>query len=171
MVKKVTLSVPDELFDKMQKWKRSFNFSGIFQRAITQAIENKENYRERIERKISMTELIERLREEKMENDAIWLDVGREEGEGWIQNAHYDEIKIVINTPGSEIPKQELMQHNDWQVDYFNSLMRESFIHVMEGEEIYDFDYDGKEYELFERGWKEAVVDLWEEIKDKVENE
>ena len=43
MVKKVTLSVPDVLFKKMQKWRKVLNFSRIFQEAVRMKFK-KENY-------------------------------------------------------------------------------------------------------------------------------
>ena len=44
MSKKVSISVPDELHEKMAKWRKSLNFSKIFQDVVSNEIGKKENY-------------------------------------------------------------------------------------------------------------------------------
>ncbi len=43
MAQKITISVPDELHEKMQQWKDSFNYSGLFQDVVSKEIQRKED--------------------------------------------------------------------------------------------------------------------------------
>ena len=47
MVKRITVSVPDELHEKMEKWRSNFNFSKVFQNAVSGAIQKKEDFEKR----------------------------------------------------------------------------------------------------------------------------
>ena len=42
MVKRTTISIPDELYEKMEKWSKSINFSKEFREHISGIIHNKE---------------------------------------------------------------------------------------------------------------------------------
>ena len=60
MVKKVTLSVPDELFKEMQKWRKALNFSGIFQEAVSNEVQKKELFKNKLrEQDKTMKEIFE----------------------------------------------------------------------------------------------------------------
>jgi len=43
MTQKITISIPDELHEKMQHWKDSFNYSGLFQDAVSKEIQKRED--------------------------------------------------------------------------------------------------------------------------------
>jgi post-segregation antitoxin (ccd killing protein) len=60
MAKKVNITVPDELHEKMQKCRKDFNFSAIFQEAVAEAIERKESFRKRLEEDEDMAAIVER---------------------------------------------------------------------------------------------------------------
>ena len=45
MAQKITLSIPDMLHEKLTQWRSSFNFSKLFQEALTEAIQKKRPYR------------------------------------------------------------------------------------------------------------------------------
>ena len=60
MVKKVTLSVPDELFKEMQKWRKALNFSRIFQEAVSNEVQKKELFKTKLrEQDKTMKEIFE----------------------------------------------------------------------------------------------------------------
>ena len=60
MVKKVTLSVPDELFKEMKKWRKALNFSRIFQEAISNEVQKKELFKTKLrEQDKTMKEIFE----------------------------------------------------------------------------------------------------------------
>ena len=44
MTQKVTLSIPDMLHEKLNKWRESFNLSKMFQDALLDAIQKKEEF-------------------------------------------------------------------------------------------------------------------------------
>ena len=174
MAKKVTISVPNELHEKMQKWRESFNFSSIFQEAIASAIEKKEAFKKRLREVTTMEQVVERLRREKVEVAKDYFEQGKKDGLEWAKAASYDEIqyalqwetvdKTELDTPGligTDPTRNEVLG------DYFGDVIEDDsnmgFIETIHGH------YMPNEYFIsWEAGWKEAVEEFWHEIKDKL---
>jgi hypothetical protein len=121
-----------------------------------------------------ITELISRLKKEKQEERherlAPWYDTGKWEGKSFINEASIDEIKIVVDAHpyGPEIPIEELIEHDESNDFYFNVHIGESLKETADGYEIDIPDYDSEEYESFQKGWMDGVVEIWEQIKHKL---
>ena len=64
---KITISVPDELYEKMKEWKSSLNFSQVFQNAISGMIQKKEALTSKIRNEIDFSSVVDRLKKEKVE--------------------------------------------------------------------------------------------------------
>ncbi|HSL41238.1 MAG TPA: hypothetical protein VK857_12765, partial [Desulforhopalus sp.] len=77
MAKKVTISIPDMLHEQLEKWRESFNLSKMFQDVVAEAIHKKEEFQKRIREDLDLTQVIERLRREKLESDGNCFDTGR----------------------------------------------------------------------------------------------
>ena len=161
MSKKTTISIPDELHEKMEKWKEHFNFSRVFQDAIREKIERKENFQKRLDAGgFDMEATIERLRAERDEGEEILFDEGKNDGLEWAKNSHYSNIRDALkwNPRNGDVPDQEELR-----------------------EEIRDMIHDG-EYLGFEAnswemddvttkwalGWVEGVKEFWSQVEDKL---
>ena len=48
MVKRVNISVPDELYERMQKWRKQVNLSNEFQKMVSKLIDQKEALMEQL---------------------------------------------------------------------------------------------------------------------------
>jgi predicted CopG family antitoxin len=171
MSKKITVSVPDDLYRKMKRWKGRFSYSKIFQKAMSELIEKQEKFEKIRKEDTSMDELISRLKkekqEEKQEKLTPWYDLGKMEGKSFINTASIDEIKIVVDAHpyGSEIPIGELIEHNEFNDLYFNQRIGELLTETAYGYEVDIPDDDSEEYESFQRGWMDGVIEIWEQIK------
>ncbi len=161
MSKKITVSVPDELHLKMTEWRESFNFSKIFQKAVSTMIQRKEEFRKRLQSNLDMAAIAERLRREKLESQTERSERGRKEGVKWARSAHYKELQYALRWLPEENP-----QRNEVIGDYFSDLFttnRELQRIAPEG------NNDSSEYvRAFLAGWKEGVEAFWNEIKDKL---
>jgi hypothetical protein len=158
MTKKVTLSVSDELSEKMEKWKDSFNFSGIFQEAITEAIQRKEDFQKRLKEDPKMNEIIERLRKEKAESEKEWFEIGKTEGLEWAKVSSYDELQIVLTADGDEIPMDLLNKNDDVNEEWFQ-------------EQVYDYyvlPRDTIADTRFQAGFMRGVREFWKEVANKI---
>ena len=163
MTKKITISVPDELHERMGKWKGSFNFSRIFQKAMWEAIIKKENFIKRIKEDTGMAETIERLREEKAESEAIWFEQGKEDALEWVHAAHYDEIKLVANSIGDYMPVEDLEKSDENFSEYRSQILS----HLRENLD-FELDTDSEGFVLWEKGWMTGVREFWDEVKQQI---
>ncbi|OQX63910.1 MAG: hypothetical protein B5M56_01320 [Desulfococcus sp. 4484_241] len=161
MAKKITISVPDDLYEKMSKWRDSLNFSNVFQKAVSTLIQKKEDFQTRIRQELDQSAIIERLREEKAQSENNYYDVGRKDGLKWAKSAHYDDLQYALHwVPGDNPTKDRVLG------DYFRQ--------VIEKDDIMDYAVGSDSLCLNEfaktyiSGWKEGVSEFWQEIRDKL---
>jgi len=157
MAKKVTVSIPDLLHEKMEKWRRSFNLSKMFQDAITEAIQKKEDFQRRIQQDLDLCEIIDRLKREKEHSEAGYFDTGRVDGIAWAKTAHYDDIQYALGW-------EEL--DNACKDD----VLGEYFIHKINKIKRNDKRLESiDEYiGVYLKGWKRGLGEFWDEVKEKL---
>lgn len=173
MTKKITISVSDELHEKMEEWKDSFNFSGVFQEAIAEEIQRKEDFQKRLkEVTTDMSEIIERLKREKEGSDKEAFVLGNRDGLMWAKAAHITEIESVISAAGEadEIgePRFSML------LDLTTSLMYCGEPRSEKDAEYLDEYLAERKKEMRSRflpwgdGWIDGVCAFYEEIEDKL---
>lgn len=90
MSPKITISIPEGLHQKMQKWKKSLNFSRICQTCIREEIAKKELFHTKLQEQKTMLEIWEKGNFETLEGQ---YQVGKEMGFAYAKNSPYHEIK------------------------------------------------------------------------------
>ncbi len=150
MSRKITISVPDFLYQKIDAWRQSFNLSRIFQEAISEAIKKKEEFQKRISEDFNIPEIIERLKKEKFESEDTWHRKGERSGLEWARRAHYLDLKNVLRQP-----VEAFAGHGGSLRDYFKRTFQQ--------------EKPGQYRKFFLSGWKHGVSDFWNIIKDKLE--
>ncbi len=157
MAKKVTISIPDMLHEQLEKWRESFNLSKMFQDAVSEAIQRKEDFQKRIREDLDLGQIIERLRREKMQSEGNYLETGKNDGILWAKTAHYDHLKYALHwTDLQNATKDEILGH------YFSEIF--SSKHLRECN-----TYCRSEYLLnYLQGWKQGIEYFWVEIKEKL---
>lgn len=171
MSKKITVSVPDALHEKMEKWRESFNFSKLFQDSVSEAIQEKENFKQRVKEDKSMKEVIERLKKERKDSETNFFNTGKKDGLDFVQSASYEGIQYALKwKPMCDVDGQ-LVSHNPIRDeilgDYFKDIFDEyegiDFVETSHGSYI-----PNDNFAAWEEGWVKGVQELWEEIKDKL---
>lgn len=179
MTKKITISVPDELHEKMTIWRDHFNFSKVFQDAVGGLIKQKEDFKKRLKGKEQeMEAIIERLKREKEESDHEWIDQGKLDGLDFAKSAHYDELQYAlrwetvkeIQEKADGYPLNYSPAEDDVLGDYFRDIiMDEDILEPLGMEESSPGNYaPNQAYAEWENGWKEGIKEFWNEIKSKL---
>ncbi len=157
MAKKVTISIPDMLHEQLEKWRESFNLSKMFQEAVREAIQRKEDFQKRIREDLDLGQIIERLRREKLQSEGNYLETGKNDGIQWAKTAHYDHLKYALRWTDFENATKDTILG-----DYFTEIF--SVNHPMELS-----TYRSSEYLLnYLKGWKQGIEFFWAEIKEKL---
>ena len=161
MAKRVTISVPDELHEKMNQWRASFNFSRIFQRAVSTMIQKRESFQEQVRTSLDLPAIVARLRKEKLEAESDFSETGRREGLAWSRTAHYQEIQYALAWEPGEDPTRDATLG-----DYFQEVFRTRPVLKAAGLK----DSAGVEAltRAFVRGWQDGVRHFWNEVKDRI---
>jgi len=161
VTKKITISVPDDLHQKMTEWRESVNFSKTFQKAVSSLIQRKEEFQKRLRSNIDMAAIADRLRREKLESRSESSELGKKEGVRWARSAHYEELQYALKWLPEKNP-----QRNEVMGDYFSNLFasdKELLLIAPEG------NIDSNEFvRTFLAGWKEGVDAFWSEIEEKI---
>ncbi len=157
MAHKITLSIPDLLHEKMEEWRKYFNFSKMFQDALSDAIRKKEEFQKRLQEDLDMTDIIERLKQEKLQSEGNYSDRGKIEGLLWAKSAHYDDlVHAMAFDSAAEIAADDRLSA------YFSDIFSKDRLLDCQGSELNKFT------RLFLDGWQRGLSDFWNEIKEKL---
>lgn len=157
MAKKVTVSIPDMLYEKMERWRRSFNLSKMFQDAVAEAIQKKEDFQKRLQEDLDLGDVIERLRSEKAQSEGNFFDTGKQDGVLWAKSASYDDIMYALNwTAVDNAPNDKILGA------YFCEKIETNKMMAILQEGINEYT------RIYLQGWKKGLTEFWQEIKDKL---
>lgn len=166
MTQKITISVPDDLHEEMQQWKDSFNYSGLFQDAISKEIQKRENFQDRLKEDPSINEIIERLKEEKIESTQKYFDKGKIAGMKWAKASHYDEIQFALRFAKEWQYDYPIINKNDkgiW-VEYWKEIMKNDGYFNEDG-----YRRSNSNLNRFVHGWTTGILEFWDEVKNKID--
>jgi len=157
MAKKVTVSIPDMLYEKMERWRRSFNLSKMFQDAVAEAIQKKEDFQRRIQEDLDLGDVIDRLRKEKAQSEGDFYNTGKRDGVLWGKSAGYDDILYALSW-------------DDFNTAHRDSVLGSYFSDKIEGSGrmAIEDDTPNEFVRMYMEGWKKGLSDFWEVIKDKL---
>jgi uncharacterized protein YeaO (DUF488 family) len=168
MVKRYSVSVSDELGNKIDRWKDDLSPSTIFQQAMATEIAKKENFIQRIKEDKNMEDIIERLRNEKKASEQRYYEAGKEDGLQWAKAAEYEDLLLTATEDpedlkdSGEYRAQGYAYHRlaaQWrdQMQYYPGLLQsdnEDYLNPLAGEWL--------------DGWFDGVQTFWGEISDKL---
>jgi len=170
MVKRTTISIPDALHRKMEIYKGDFNFSKEFQNHISELIERKEEYEQRLKGdEAEITEIIERLKAEKNGSIRDWIDRGQDDGLAWAKIAHYEELQYVLNNDFA-IEPDSFPSPAENGFTFWDTVMKrfgaDDLIRRNQDNDCDDWlTTAGSAYI---KGFTKAVNDFWNQIKDRI---
>lgn len=157
MSQKVTLSIPDLLHEKLEEWRASFNLSKMFQDALTEAIQKKEELRKRFSEEFDITDVIKRLRKEKFDWEKNFFRSGKTEGLKWARTARYENLLYVLKFTD---PYQLISDHK--MTPYFQTLYNSTELaHYTDSGSV-------RHEHMFMQGWFSGVLELWDQVKEKL---
>ncbi len=174
MAKRITISVPDKLHEKIEEWRSSINFSKEFQKHITGLIEKKEHYQKKLKGE-DMAQIIERLKEQQDESQGDLRFFGKNEGLSWAKSAHYNDLQYVLKWDGGIMPDQydneelHLYFHSlITKGDYYSDHRHQAALLIQYNEDQFHDHWLNEHGEIFLDGWLEGVNDFWDEVSDKL---
>jgi len=144
------------LHEKLTEWRSSFNFSKMFQEALTEAIQKKEELRKRFSEEFDMPDIIKRLREEKLDWENNFYNTGKTHGIRWARSAPYPDLLYVLHCD-----KTELIEHVNYK-SYFQDIYETHALgkYSVQG----GVDHEQK----FMDGWSDGVKSFWNEVKEQI---
>ncbi len=157
MAQKITLSIPDLLHEKLKEWRNSFNFSKMFQEAVTDAIQKKEEFQKRFSEEFDMSDIIKRLQQEKRIWEKQFYKSGKNEGIKWARSAHYEELLYVVNFEDT----YQLTNDAKFKI-YFEEVHTKNELGKYANDNSIDHEL------MFMDGWFSGVNEFWTQIKEEI---
>jgi len=161
MTQKITLSIPDRLYEKLNEWRSAFNLSKMFQDALSDAIEKKESFSKKFCEEFDMTQIINRLQQEKAQWLKNFYNAGRTRGFGWAQGAHYQDLLYVLEHNDTCNSGQEIVRHNRFKA-YFE--------HIYDAHNLTRYAQQGNvdHEKKFLEGWFDGVNAFWNQVREQI---
>ena len=145
MSERINITLPDELYKRLQKYKGRFNVSGVCRAAIEYEIKNLEI----IEKGQNMS-AIEKLRAQKEQHDEGYFQAGKRDG---IKDAEHLDYKDLIELTQDGVDFYQTYAYYDIVRDVIEDYLRD------------DAAFNEDEYI---KGWLDGVSEFYEEIKDQI---
>ncbi len=164
MAKKITLTVNENLFAKIDEWRSSFNLSRLFQEAVSEAIKKKEEFHRMLTGTADIPKIVERLKAEKRGSLEKAAAAGKTDGGAWAGRAHYEELVAAV---AAMAPRAPMDQHE--AKDRIDAESRS-----LEAWELRQGAMDDKERDdarlAYCGGWRTGVSGLWDLVKEKLDD-
>ncbi|NDY71648.1 hypothetical protein [Desulfobacter hydrogenophilus] len=161
MTQKITLSIPDRLHEKLNEWRSSFNLSKMFQDALSDAIERKEAFSKKLCEEFDMTQIINRLHQEKEQWLKNFYNAGRNRGFGWAQGAHYQDLLYVLACNDTCNSEQEIVRHSRFKAYFADLYDAHGLTRYAQKSGV---DHEKK----FLQGWFDGVNAFWNEVREHI---
>lgn len=147
MAQRINITIPDGLFDRLQKVKSHFNISGVCREAIEREVVCLEF---RIKETNDMNEIIDRLKQEKEKYDARYVNDGYVAGLEDAKNMSYEELAEIINSGN---------KFND--TDVWDSFQADAVSDLQSEDPVFDLG-------SYSEGWFNGVNEFWGKVRSKV---
>lgn len=156
MVQRVNVSIPNVLFERLQKHKENMNVSQICQNALTEAIKMEEikelNAPNRKDR-------IAKLKKQKEASDNTSRKQGFDAG---VETANEDTVDYEFFMFVEKTSKSQLSEDID-ALGQIHDHLEEKIISLRDDPTFNE--------NMYVKGWIEGVMSIWEDLKNEMESE
>lgn len=164
MVKRITISIPDDLAQELEAKKDAIpNISKVCADALRKELAVKTEAKEGVR---SLSNVIERLRAERYEAVERWPQQGFKDGRRWAMDAHYKDLKWVVQYG----PSMDRTDFWDFIRDLCNRSPAAMALWEWIGTQVKDDDARTVANRQYWDAFFVGVRDLWKSIANDVEN-
>ncbi len=150
---KVTVYVPDQLYERFERYRTKIHLSALLQEVLTNELNLLESTSGVVGALIDKKGMLTRLKREKAQVEKAWFGRGLKEGIAWTRDAHYSEIRLWGEAHLSDlIPPRA----NDRVPGVMEPYVQEYYT-------AEDWDY-----EAFARGWLAGVKQAWKLVRERI---
>jgi post-segregation antitoxin (ccd killing protein) len=171
MAQRINISIPEELYAELEKWRDQLNVSGICQEALRKEVARQEAVATAGD---DLDAVVERLRAEKDEWEKHWYEVGVQLGYEWAKRAGYR--RLVEWLQRAAPPTDALMETFSLVAGVWLARDRAEKLSHDYPSMGHFFEEGGpskdrvvvREYNAARlgAGWLKGVKDFWDQVKD-----
>ena len=150
MVKRLNITVPDELSERLEPLRERMNISRICATAIEREVKALEAVPQEVQ---DLATLIARLRNEKVESEQQDRKQGFEQGVIYAQQSNYAELMIYADVAA----EAKAWRHGDYDFDLPDGVL-DDMREAMQDSLVIDAL-------TYKQGWLEGMMAVWKKIK------
>lgn len=164
MSQRVTIAVPDELFERLQPVKNHFNISAVCQEALEMAITTQELKIQAKEDK----DLVERLRAEKtvllhkVQQEGFELGIRSSSKLSYKDFRHFERVN-----PVAAHLDEDALEYL-WEFLNFKEYPQQARLHDPDFAHLLEVDPQSRI--VFAQGWVDGVLSVWKTIKNQIDS-
>jgi len=129
----------------------------MFQEAVTEAIQKKEEFQKRFSEEFDMPQIIKRLKYEKMIWEKKYYKIGKVQGLKWAKTVHYEDLLYVLQFDAAyKIILDPKMN------EYFEQIYKST--DLVKYAKASSLDHE----QMFLEGWFKGVLEFWNQVKEKL---
>ncbi len=151
-MKRISVSIPDTLWGRMQDFKAQLNFSLLAREAIEREVAKLEVLKDPAK---DLAEIINRFKQEKEEIMDRWEKEGFELGQEWVKSATLSEVEGYIESLSELKRTDEPWPDRDTAAEYTENYRE-------------DPEWTNTAATGFWRGFPKGAKSLWREIEKKL---
>lgn len=152
-MKRISITVSDELKARIDKYKKELNISDIARKAIDKEIREKELWGEESIKELGET--IKRLRKEKQKLDSAWQKIGLKKGQEWVNQATLGELRAYERDLPTLNRVNELWPNDDTLSTYADEFQDHE-------------DWTDSAAQEFWKGFAQGFMILWNKLKKEI---
>ncbi len=163
MSQRVTIALPDELFERLQPVKHQFNISAICQEALTMVITQEE-----LKLQVAgQDNLVERLRAErkvllnKVRQEGFELGIRASSKLSYKDFTHFERVSPLASTLDEDVL--------DYLWAFLDGKGYSQQARTQDPDFAYLLEVDPQSRVVFAQGWMEGVLSVWQTLKSQVE--
>jgi hypothetical protein len=141
---RLTVSVPQDLHDRLDRWRDNINISRICQEALERELRRLE---ELPQDAIVLGDMVKRLSAEKADGDQHWFSQGVADGMTWARGAAYVDLKEAAMSSLDASPGAKA------------AVRKGATAHRSQ---------PGFETDAYESGWRFAAAEIWRRVEAKL---
>jgi hypothetical protein len=141
---RLTVSIPQDLHDRLDRWRDNINISRICQEALERELRRLE---ELPEDAVALGDMVRRLSKEKADGDRRWFSQGVADGMTWARSAGYVDLRATAEgSPTATSAAKTALQ---------------------QGAAAHRSD-PGFGTDAYESGWRFAAAEIWRRVEPKI---
>jgi len=161
MTKVISISIPDELHERLEQYKKDLNMSQLFREKVEEVLASKERIKNQIRGEVNMKQVLKRWDQEDKADKEEGYKKGQVDGLEWASNAARKELKYLCEV---------FDPFGQWNHEglFGDKVVGEHFEQMFDEDENLGYEGEGlTDYNAYTRAWFDGFLEAARKFYDE----